>query len=92
MHVSILPTLQSTLRGQEGANGISLYHLERGEIAKESLELRLDIMDVYLNIRPQGWRLSPKHLHCIPFTTVTWRFEAMHESLGRLKLLRNVQK
>ena len=65
MHVSILPTLQSTLRGQERANGISLYHLERGENVKESLELRLDIMDVYLNLRSQAWRVSPKRLHFI---------------------------
>ncbi len=72
MHVSILPTLQSTPCEQERANGISLYHLERGENAKGSLELRLDIMDVYLNLRPQGWRLSSKHLHCSPFTTATW--------------------
>lgn len=58
MHVSPLPTLQSTLRETERANGISLYHLESRENAKEILELRLDIMRMYLNLRPQGWRLS----------------------------------
>lgn len=90
-HVSILPTLQRTLREQERTNLIGLSHLERGENAKGSLELRLDIMDVYLNLPSQGWRVSPKRLHCISFKTVTRRLQAMHESLGRLELLRKVQ-
>lgn len=64
---------------------MSLPHLENG---KESLELRFDIMNVYLNLRSNACQFSPKRLHCTSFKAARFRFRAM-ASWGQLELMRN---
>ena len=67
---------------------MSLSRLECGENGKGSLELRFDIMNVYLNLRSNGCQFSPKRLHCTSFKAAKFRFRAM-ASWGQLELMRN---